>query len=319
MVHTPREGDGPPRNSSPSSSRRCGSGVRSAQCPWHLASDAASDAGGTVSATGSALHYGSTDYPSPLSFRSNAPLPVRRVEELEVEPADRRSWPATVPAVRDVLDDGLDLARLTVIVGENGSGKSTLVEAIAEAYGLNPEGGTHNARPSTQRTESGLSGNLKLIRAGGASRKGVFLRAETMHGHFAYLDGVGTAPGVAPSRNNFQSHGESFIEYFTDRSRINGLWIFDEAESALSFNGCLVLMAQITTLVNDGCQVIMSTHSPLLASLAGADSPVSPDSETMILELDDRGLHHTDYDDLALVQDWHRFLEEPGGYLRLLE
>lgn len=147
----------------------------------------------------------------------------------------------------------------------------------------------------------------------------MFLRAETMHGHFAYLDGVGTAPGVAPSRNNFQSHGESFIEYFTDRSRINGLWIFDEAESALSFNGCLVLMAQITTLVNDGCQVIMSTHSPLLASLAGADSPVSPDSETMILELDDRGLHHTDYDDLALVQDWHRFLEEPGGYLRLLE
>lgn len=41
------------------------------------ASDVGSDIGGTVSATGSALHYGSTDYPSPLSFRSNAPLPVR--------------------------------------------------------------------------------------------------------------------------------------------------------------------------------------------------------------------------------------------------
>lgn len=264
------------------------------------------------------------DYPSPLSFRSNAPLPVCRIEELGVEPADRRSWPATVPAVRDVLDDGLDLARLTVIVGENGSGKSTLVEAIAEAYGLNPEGGTHNARPSTQRTESGLADNLKLIRAGGASRKGVFLRSETMHGHFAYLDGVGTAPGVAPSRNNFQSHGESFIEYFTDRSRINGLWIFDEAESALSFNGCLVLMAQITTLVNDGCQVIMSTHSPLLASLASAESsvfaesPVSPESGAMILELDVHGMHRSDYDDLALVQDWRHFLEGPGDYLRHL-
>lgn len=231
-----------------------------------------------------------------------------------MEPADRRRWPATIPAVRNVLDQGLDLERLTVIVGENGSGKSTLVEAIAEAYGLNPEGGTHNARHSTQRTESGLAENLKLIRAGGASRKGVFLRAETMHGHFAYLDSIADQ-NTASDRNNFQSHGESFIEYFSHRSRINGLWIFDEAESALSFNGCLLLMAQVTRLLEDGCQVIMSTHSPLLASLAGADSPVD---ETMILQLDDFGIHHKEYDDLALVQDWRRFLEEPGGYLRHL-
>jgi ABC-type molybdenum transport system ATPase subunit/photorepair protein PhrA len=28
-----------------------------------------------------------------------------------------------------------------VIVGENGSGKSTVVETLAEAYGLNPQGG----------------------------------------------------------------------------------------------------------------------------------------------------------------------------------
>lgn len=73
-----------------------------------VGSDIGSDIGGTVSATGSALHCGSTYNPSPLSFRSNAPLPVRRIEELGVEPADRRSGPATVPAVRDVLDDGLD-------------------------------------------------------------------------------------------------------------------------------------------------------------------------------------------------------------------
>ncbi|MGO1950640.1 MAG: AAA family ATPase, partial [Mycobacteriaceae bacterium] len=166
-----------------------------------------------------------------------SPLPVRRIEELGIEPADRHSWPATVPAVRDVLDNGIDFSRLTVLVGENGSGKSTLVEAIAEAYGLNSEGGTHNAMHHTQRTESGLNDNLKLIREGGASKKGVFLRAETMHGHFAYQQGIGN-----DGRHNFQSHGESFIEFFTNRARIKGLWIFDEAESALSFNGCLVLM-----------------------------------------------------------------------------
>ena len=33
---------------------------------------------------------------------------------------------------------------VTFFVGENGSGKSTLLEAIAVAYGFNPEGGTKN-------------------------------------------------------------------------------------------------------------------------------------------------------------------------------
>ncbi len=33
---------------------------------------------------------------------------------------------------------------VTFFAGENGSGKSTLLEAIAVAYGFNPEGGTRN-------------------------------------------------------------------------------------------------------------------------------------------------------------------------------
>lgn len=33
---------------------------------------------------------------------------------------------------------------ITFFVGENGSEKSTLLEALAVAYGFNPEGGTKN-------------------------------------------------------------------------------------------------------------------------------------------------------------------------------
>ena len=33
---------------------------------------------------------------------------------------------------------------ITFFVGENGSGKSTILEALAVAYGFNPEGGTKN-------------------------------------------------------------------------------------------------------------------------------------------------------------------------------
>lgn len=49
---------------------------------------------------------------------------------------DAGTWPATVPAARQLLRDGLELpGGVTILVGENGSGKSTVVEMMAEAYG----------------------------------------------------------------------------------------------------------------------------------------------------------------------------------------
>jgi predicted ATPase len=52
-----------------------------------------------------------------------------------------------------MLCEGLELAPgLTVLVGENGSGKSTVMEILAEACGLNPQGGQPkrgSSRPAT--------------------------------------------------------------------------------------------------------------------------------------------------------------------------
>lgn len=69
-----------------------------------------------------------------------------------------------------------------------------------------------------------------------------------------------------------------------------------------------MLLAQIAQLIDRGSQVILSTHSPLLASATGAE----------IFELDDTGIHRKNYDDLALVQNWRRFLGEPESFLRHL-
>ncbi|WP_244301059.1 AAA family ATPase [Leucobacter insecticola] len=204
--------------------------------------------------------------------------------------------------MRQILDEGLDLSPFTVLVGENGSGKSTIVEAVAAAFGLNVEGGTRNAHHRTQHTESGLEDHLRLVRDAGAAKQGVFLRAETMHGHLAYLSELNAG------RHNFQSHGESFIEFFTARAGIRGLWIFDEAESALSFNGCLALLSQITELLATGSQIIMSTHSPILASHPAAT----------IYELSETGITRQHYNDLDLVRDWRLFLDAPERYLRHL-
>src|SRR5690348_15821559 len=113
--------------------------------------------------------------------------PVRRVvaNESAPRPGSSASWPASIPAVAQVLDEGLTLpAGVTLLVGENGSGKSTLVEAVAMAFGLAAEGGTRNAQLGTRETESPLHRWITIERAPGSPRWGFFLRAETMHGYF---------------------------------------------------------------------------------------------------------------------------------------
>ncbi|PNI09512.1 AAA family ATPase [Arthrobacter sp. AFG7.2] len=232
--------------------------------------------------------------------------PIRRLSEDHSNVLDRSQWPAVLPAVAAILDDGLDLAPATIFVGENGAGKSTLVEAIALAYGLSPEGGSTGARHTTRSTESVLADHLQLVRNAGTTRRGYFLRAETMHGFFTYLE-----KNPSTSRRDIafhdMSHGESFLQLAVDRFRGDGLWVLDEPESALSFTGCLTLLAVLKELLAGGhSQVIMSTHSPLLASLPGAQ----------ILEVGPWGLRPNNWEDLDLVRNWRSFLESPERYLR---
>jgi len=235
-------------------------------------------------------------------------FPIRRLEEHRLNPLAREQWPATLPAVRQVLDAGLDLAPAVVLVGENGSGKSTLVEAVALAFGLSPEGGSGGARHSTRPTESSLADHLQLVRNAGTTKHGYFLRAETMHGFYAYLE---QNPGTRPEpRFHELSHGESFLALAENRFRGAGLWVLDEPESALSVSGCLALLGILKSLVEAGdSQVILSTHSPLLAALPGA----------IIYEVGPWGLRRCDWDDLDLVRTWKSFLDAPERYLRHLD
>jgi predicted ATPase len=220
---------------------------------------------------------------------------------------DRSRWPASVPAIAQVLDEGLPLGAATVLVGENGSGKSTLVEAVAMAYGLSAEGGSTNARHSTRTSESDAWEHLTLSRNAGSSRWGFFLRAETMHGFFTYLE---ENPGSGPEAVFHEmSHGESFLEVLHSRFRSPGLYVLDEPESALSFSGSLALVGALKDLLATGtAQVLVATHSPVIASLPGA----------RILEVGPWGLRESAWDDLELVAHWRTFLDAPQRYLRHL-
>ncbi|MEV6281379.1 AAA family ATPase [Kribbella sp. NPDC051770] len=229
--------------------------------------------------------------------------PVRRVAAAEGIRASG-DWPHTIPAVRQVLTDGLDLGPgVTFLVGENGAGKSTLVEAIAVAFGMSPEGGSTGARLSTRATESSLSGDLVLTRGAGAPKAGFFLRAETMHGFYTYLE---QNPGGRDPAFHEMSHGESFLSLIENRFTRRGFYCLDEPESALSFSSSLAVVGVLKQLADTKSQVLCATHSPVIAALPGAT----------ILEVGEWGIRRTEWEDLQLVQNWRAYLQHPEQYLR---
>jgi predicted ATPase len=138
-----------------------------------------------------------------------------------------------------------------------------------------------------------------VVRGPGAARWGFFLRAETMHGVFGGIAGARDDPADFHA----MSHGESFLALLaTRRFADGGLYVLDEPESALSFTSCLSLVALLHDLAATGtAQVVVATHSPIIAALPGA----------RVLVVDEDGLTETEWADVPLVAHWRNFLEDP--------
>lgn len=239
--------------------------------------------------------------------------PIQRVEVFADAGIDEARWPATIPAIAQFLrvarSGGWEFdPGVTFLVGENGSGKSTLIEGIAEAAGLPPEGGTTSGGAQTRATESPLGGWLKIQRSPRAPRSGFFLRAETMHGYYSYLDDLPEAP---PSLHPL-SHGESFNALLDDKldhpRYFTALACLDEPEAALSFSSLLRWLAALDRMRSRGAQIICATHSPVLTALPGAT----------ILELDETGIHRTEWAELDITRSHRSFLDSPQRFFRHL-
>ena len=233
----------------------------------------------------------------------------RLVRRVEVDPGaswDPDAWWARIPAVRSLLDGGLNLpAGVTFLVGENGSGKSTLIEALAQAYGLNPEGGSRGAMHRSRESEAPLGALLRLVRTAGASGHAYFLRAETTHGLYTYLENL----DQSPDRDlHDRSHGEGFLTLLERKFTRPGFYLMDEPEAALSFTSTLSLMSRMAALAGSGAQIVVATHSPVLTAL--------PDAT--VLELGEHGIRRTAWPDLAVVEHVRAFLARPDRYLRHL-
>ncbi|HWG12180.1 MAG TPA: ATP-binding cassette domain-containing protein [Streptosporangiaceae bacterium] len=235
----------------------------------------------------------------------------RVVRALRPDPAatiDPTRWPATVPAVEQILAEGLELAPgLTILIGENGSGKSTVTEILARVCGLNPQGGSAIAQFRTRDSEPGLGPQLIVERGAIRPRWSYFLRADTMHQLYSYLED-NPSPHGPRERFHQLSHGEGFLEILRTRVNQVGFYLMDEPDAPLSFTASLGLVALLDDLIKAGSQAIVATHSPIIAAAPGA----------CILELGDWGIRPAQWDELHLVGAYRRFLDDPASYFRHL-
>ncbi len=168
------------------------------------------------------------------------------------------SYLRAIPALAQLGE--LDLDRpLTFFAGENGSGKSTLLEAVAVAYGFNPEGGTLNYRFQTYNDVSDLSQAVRLQKGMSRPLAGYFFRAESFFNVATQAEvyrqsGFGAEPKeiyyARYGGRSFheQSHGESFFSLISNLSG-HGLYLLDEPEAALSPQRQLALLSSVVELL----------------------------------------------------------------------
>lgn len=195
-------------------------------------------------------------------------------------------YPFSLPVFHEL--DFLEFhPRVTFIVGENGTGKSTLLEAIAIAYGFNPEGGTRNFNFSTRDSHSTLYNYIRLVQGIRKPKDGFFLRAETFYNLATEIEEIGVSQFYGGRSLHEQSHGESFFATFMNKFKGNGLYILDEPEAALSPMRQMAMISRIYDLVSQQSQFIIATHSPIIMGY--------PDA--VILQITDTGIEITKYEE----------------------
>ena len=225
--------------------------------------------------------------------------------QIDWENIDRDSYLRDIPALRSIEHFTFE-KNITFFVGENGTGKSTLLEALAVAFGFNPEGGTLNYRFSTYDDVSELSDAIRLSKG--------YRRPEANASYFFRAESFfNVATKAEDYRDNYpkkiyysryggkslheQSHGESFLAYFQSFNQ-SGMYLMDEPEAALSPQRQLTLFIQIVKMAQAGSQFLIASHSPILLGIPDVD----------ILSFDNGELHRCAYEDTESFQVTEMFI-----------
>jgi predicted ATPase len=233
------------------------------------------------------------------------PAPFLKRVWLNPEMAPRDDYPFCLPIFRNAFELEFDKP-ITIIVGENGTGKSTILEGIARMAGFDDAGGGQGYRPvDHSRAIEASGGQLGAwLRAAWLPKvaRGWFFRAETFFSVARYLDEVGSPTADFLSH----SHGEGFLRFFQERCQSQGIFIFDEPESALSPSRQVEFLKLLRAMdESKKSQVIMATHAPMLMAYPGAT----------LLRLTPAGLAPTTLEETDHYRLMRDFMSDPHGFV----
>lgn len=239
-------------------------------------------------------------------------LPAPYLRRIWLDPSridDRKAYPFCLPFLKDDFELRFDRP-ITIIVGENGTGKSTVLEGIAVLAGYDEAGGGKGYRPVDHSNALEVMGGglSKVLRASWLPKitNGWFFRAESFFSVARYLDDAAREEGKRGPDFLSHSHGEGFLRFFEERCQRQGIFIFDEPESALSparqmeFLKLMRRMEQSTI-----CQVVMATHSPMLMAYPNA----------RLLRLTKYGLEPVTVEQTDHFKVTREFCDDPAGFV----
>ncbi len=201
---------------------------------------------------------------------------------------------------------------ITLFVGENGSGKSTLLEAIAEAAGIYIWRNGMNSRYRVNRYEGSLHRYMKVNWANGKV-PGSFFGAQIFKDFASMLEEWATTdPGQLELFGGksliSQSHGQSLMSFFKSRYKLEGLYLLDEPDTALSPSSQLELLNLLIENAKAGhAQFIVTTHSPILLACELAT----------IYSFDRMPLSSVEYEDTEHFKVYRDFLNDREKYMNI--
>jgi predicted ATPase len=241
-------------------------------------------------------------------------LPAPYLKRVRLDPArvaDAAAYPFCLPFLQKGFELAFDHA-ITIIVGENGTGKSTLLEGIAVLSGYDEAGGGKGYRPvDHSRALEVMGGTLsQALRASWMPKitNGWFFRAESFFSVARYLDEAARGGGgIAPPPDFLSySHGEGFLRFFEERCQRQGIFIFDEPESALSPARQIEFLKLLRRMNRSGIyQVIMATHSPILMAYPNA----------ALLHLSKYGLEPVTVEETDYYRLMREFCADPATFI----
>lgn len=211
------------------------------------------------------------------------------------------SYLRDVPAVRSLKTLTFH-SPVTFFCGENGTGKTTVLRALAEAWGLNSDGGTRNYIADEER-RSELSYAIRMNK-GNPSCFRSFFRADCFRMTMERAEDEYECKYGNRSLEE-QSHGEGFLSFLQSFNG-RGLYFMDEPDAALSVQNQLALMCKMMEMTKKNAQFIIATHSPILLGF--------PDAE--ILDFDGGSISPCVYEETESFLLTSAFLRDRGSFIR---